>query len=143
YFGLLISLTPVLGGWMARVFERKTTGRIEKWIYRLGRVGEAQEMSWKGDLAAGLVFNLVGFLSLWLLQVAQAFLPLNPQKFGNVSWHLAFNTAMSFTTNTNWQAYMGESTMSYLTQMIGLAVHNFVSAATGFGVLLAIIRGFQ
>ena len=147
YFGLLIGLTPVLGGFMARVFEGKRTflsgilGPVERGVYRLGRVDATEEMSWKRYLGALLIFNFVGFVTLWALQMVQAWLPLNPQKFANLSWHLAFNTAMSFTTNTNWQAYMGESTMSYLTQMIGLAVHNFVSAATGLAVLLGITRG--
>jgi len=149
YFGLLIGLTPVLGGFMARVFEGKRTflsgllGPVERWIYRLGTVDANEEMSWKHYLRALLMFNFIGFVTLWALQMAQAWLPLNPQKFANLSWHLAFNTAMSFTTNTNWQAYSGENTMSYLTQMIGLAVHNFVSAATGLAVLLAITRGLQ
>jgi K+-transporting ATPase ATPase A chain len=149
YFGLLIGLTPVLGGFMARVFEGQRTflsgvlGPVERAIYRLGGVDETEEMTWKRYFLALLVFNLVGLLSLWALQMVQAWLPLNPQKFGNVKWDLAFNTAMSFTTNTNWQAYSGESTMSYLTQMIGLAVHNFTSAATGLAVLLAITRGLK
>jgi K+-transporting ATPase ATPase A chain len=149
YFGLLIGLTPVLGGFMARVFQGERTffsrflGPVERAIYRLGGVEPGEEMSWKRYLGALLLFNLVGFLSLWALQMAQAWLPLNPQKFGNVSWALAFNTAVSFTTNTNWQAYSGEAVLSYLTQMIGLAVHNFVSAATGLSVLLAFTRGLQ
>ncbi|HTS17422.1 MAG TPA: potassium-transporting ATPase subunit KdpA [Verrucomicrobiae bacterium] len=149
YFGLLVGLTPAIGGFMARVFEGRRTllhpilGPVEKWAYRLGGVDMTEEMSWKRYLVALLAFNLVGFMSLWGLQMVQAWLPLNPQKFGNVKWDLAFNTAMSFTTNTNWQAYSGESVMSYLTQMIGLAVHNFTSAATGLAVLLAIIRGLR
>ena len=134
---------------MARVFEGQRTflsgflGPVEKWIYRLGGVDSGQEMTWKGYLAAVLVFNFIGFFATFLQLMAQAALPLNPQKFPGLSWHLAFNTAMSFVTNTNWQAYSGESTMSYLSQMVGLAVHNFTSAATGIAVLLAITRGFK
>jgi K+-transporting ATPase ATPase A chain len=149
YFGLLIGLTPVLGGFMARVFEGERTflsgflGPVEKWIYRLSGVDANEEMTWKGYLAAVLIFNLVGFFVTFAQLMAQATLPLNPQKFAGLSWHLAFNTAMSFVTNTNWQAYSGESTMSYLSQMMGLAVHNFTSAATGIAVLLAITRGLK
>ena len=149
YFGLLIGLTPLLGGFMARVFKGERTflsgilGPVEKWTYRLSGVDEKEEMSWKRYFLAVFIFNLIGLLSLWALEMTQAWLPFNPQKFSNVPWALALNTAISFTTNTNWQAYMGESTMSYLTQMIGLAVHNFTSAATGLAVLLAITRGLK
>ncbi|MGD0650633.1 MAG: potassium-transporting ATPase subunit KdpA [Verrucomicrobiia bacterium] len=149
YFGLLIGLTPLLGGFMARVFEGKRTflsgilGPVEKWIYRLGGVKANEEMSWKRYFCAVLIFNVVGLLSLWALQMLQAWLPLNPQKFPNMPWALALNTAISFITNTNWQAYSGESTVSYLTQMAGLAVHNFLSAATGIAVLLAFARGLK
>jgi potassium-transporting ATPase potassium-binding subunit len=132
YFGLLIGLTPLLGGWMARVFERKTTGRFESFIYRLGRVDAREEMSWKRYLASVFFFNAVGFVSLFVMLMAQ-----------KLSWHLAFNTAMSFVTNTNWQAYSGENTMTYFSQMAGLAVHNFLSAATGIAVMLAIARGLK
>jgi potassium-transporting ATPase potassium-binding subunit len=131
YFGLLIGLTPFLGGWMARVFERETTGRFEKLIYRLGRVDAREEMSWKRYLWAGLAFNAVGFGSLFAILITQT------------SWHLAVNTAMSFVTNTNWQAYSGENTLNYFSQMAGLAVHNFLSAATGIAVMLAIARGLK
>jgi K+-transporting ATPase ATPase A chain len=149
FFGLLIGLTPVLGRFMARVFQGQRTwlhpilGPIEKLIYRLGAVDEKGEMSWQGYFLAVIVFNVVGMLSLWALQMTQAWLPLNPQKLPNVPWALALNTAISFITNTNWQAYSGETTMSYLTQMAGLAVHNFLSAATGIAVLLAVTRGLQ
>ncbi len=149
FFGLLIALTPLLGGFMARVFEGQRTfltgllGPIEKLAYKLGGVDPMEEMSWKRYLWAVLIFNLVGFLSLFALLMAQGALPLNPQHFPGLSWHLAFNTAMSFVTNTNWQAYSGESTMSYFSQMAGLAVHNFLSAATGIAVMLAVIRGLQ
>ena len=149
YFGLLIGLTPPIGRFMARVFGGERTflhpilGPLERWIYRLGVVDQKEEMSWKRYFGAVVIFNLIGLLSLWTLEMVQAWLPLNPQHFPNVPWALALNTAISFTTNTNWQAYMGESTMSYLTQMIGLAVHNFTSAATGLAVLLAITRGLK
>jgi potassium-transporting ATPase potassium-binding subunit len=149
YFGLLVGLTPLLGGFMARVFEGRRTflsrllGPVERGIYRLGGVSADEEMSWKRYFAAVLIFNVIGIASLMALQMTQAWLPLNPQKFPNVPWALALNTAISFITNTNWQAYMGESTMSYLTQMAGLAVHNFLSAATGIAILVAFARALK
>jgi len=149
YFGLLIGLTPLLGGFLARVFEGQRTflasvlGRVEKLIYRLSGVDPAEEMSWKRYFCAVLIFNVIGIVSLMALEMTQASLPLNPQHFPNLPWALALNTAISFITNTNWQAYMGESTMSYLTQMAGLAVHNFLSAATGIAVLVALARGLK
>lgn len=149
YFGLLIGLTPLLGGFMARVFDGKQTflagvlGPVEKWIYRLGGVDPAEEMSWKRYFFAVLIFNVIGIVSLMVLEMTQASLPLNPQHFPNLPWALALNTAISFITNTNWQAYSGENTMSYLTQMAGLAVHNFLSAATGIAVLVAFARGLK
>jgi K+-transporting ATPase ATPase A chain len=149
YFGLLIGLTPLLGGFMARVFDGKRTflagvlGPVEKWIYRLGGVDPAEEMSWKRYFFAVLIFNVIGIVSLMVMEMTQAGLPLNPQHFPNLPWALALNTAISFITNTNWQAYSGENTMSYLTQMAGLAVHNFLSAATGIAVLVAFARGLK
>jgi K+-transporting ATPase ATPase A chain len=149
FFGLLIALTPLLGGFMARVFQGKRTllhpilGPVEKLVYKLSGVDSAEEMTWKTYFWAVLIFNVLGIVSVWGLQMAQVALPLNPQKFANVPWALALNTAVSFITNTNWQAYSGENTMSYLTQMAGLAVHNFLSAATGIAVMLAIIRGLS
>ena len=149
FFGLLIGLAPWLGRFLARVFSGESTflhpvlRPVERLIYRLSGVAADEEMSWKRYLGALLIFNFIGFLSLWLMQMTQAWLPLNPQKFDNVPWALALNTAISFTTNTNWQAYAGESTMSYFTQMVGLAVHNFTSAATGLAVLLAITRAIK
>ena len=149
YVGLLVACAPLLGGFMARVFAGERTGLtrwlapLEQWIYRLGGVRADEEMSWRRYFWAVLTFNVVGLVSLWAIQAVQAWLPLNPQKFGSVSWALALNTAISFITNTNWQAYSGESTMSYLTQMAGLAVHNFLSAATGIAVLLAVARGLK
>jgi K+-transporting ATPase ATPase A chain len=149
FFGLLIGLTPVLGGYMARVFKGERTllhpvlQPIENLCYRLTGVTAAEEMSWSRYFFAVLIFNVAGLGSLMALQMTQAWLPLNPQHLPNVPWALALNTAISFITNTNWQAYMGESTMSYLTQMSGLAVHNFLSAATGIAVLVAFARGLR
>jgi K+-transporting ATPase ATPase A chain len=149
FFGLLIGLTPPLGRFMARVFQGEKTflqpllRPVERLVYWAGGVDERAEMTWKGYFLAVLVFNVVGLLSLMGLQMVQKWLPLNPQNFDNVPWALAFNTAVSFITNTNWQAYEGENSMSYLTQMAGLAVHNFLSAATGIAVLLAVTRGLK
>ena len=145
YFGLLLGLTPVLGGFMARVFEGriKFLAPLEKLIYRLGGVRADEEMSWKRYFVAVLLFNVVGLLSLMAIEMTQGWLPLNPQNFPNVPWALALNTAISFITNTNWQAYSGENTMSYFTQMAGLAVHNFLSAATGIAILVAFARGLK
>ena len=144
---LLIGLTPFIGGWMARVFKGERhflqvpLGWMEKLIYRLGGVDPTEEMSWWQYAKIVLAFNLIGFLALLGLQLTQAWLPLNPAGQSNVELGLAVNTAASFVTNTNWQAYSGENTMSYLTQMMGLGVQNFFSAATGIVVLLALIRG--
>jgi K+-transporting ATPase ATPase A chain len=146
FFGLLICLVPVLGRFMARVFQGEKTflhpmlQPVEKLIYKLSGTKPSEEMTWKTYFLAVLLFNVVGLLSLWLLQTMQAWLPLNPQHFPNVPWALALNTAISFVTNTNWQAYSGENTLSYLTQMAGLAVHNFLSAATGIAILVALAR---
>ncbi len=147
YFGLLILCTPLLGSYMARVYQGQRTWLsplllpLERGIYRLAGVNPTAEMSWKGYLVALLTFNLTGFLLLLLLQLLQGHLPMNPTHLPNVGFLLAFNTATSFMTNTNWQAYGGESTMSYLTQMLGLNVQNFVSAATGMAVVIALTRG--
>ena len=144
---LLAVLSPLLGKYMAKVFmgEKHITkplfGWLESLVYRLSGIKSEEEMNWKTYLYGVLLFNLFGFVFLYLLQIFQAYLPLNTEKLHNVSWHLAFNTAMSFTTNTNWQSYSGENTMSYLVQMLGLTVQNFVSAATGITVVLALIRG--
>jgi len=149
FFGLLLGLTPLLGTFLARVFEGRPPlpvrwlRPLETWVYRLGGVRPDEEMTWKRYFWAVVLFNVVGLLSIWGLQMVQAWLPLNPQKFGNVPWALALNTAISFVTNTNWQAYAGESTLSYLTQMTGLAVHNFLSAATGIAILVAFARGLR
>ncbi len=138
---------PILGSYLAKVFGGKphflsgTLGWLERFCYRAAGVDPREEMTWVSYGKALLLFNCFGFLALLLLQMGQGFLFFNPQGFGAPSWHLAFNTAISFTTNTNWQAYAGETTLSYLTQMTGLTVQNFLSAATGMGVMLALIRG--
>lgn len=145
--GVIVILTPILGSYMARVFQGEKTWLssllrpLEILTYKIAGVKENDEMDWKQYSWALLFFNLIGIVFLMFLQMAQASLPLNPQGVANTSWHLAFNTAVSFVTNTNWQAYSGESTLSYLTQMLGLGVQNFVSAATGIGVFLALTRG--
>jgi potassium-transporting ATPase potassium-binding subunit len=143
----LVAITPPLGRFMVRVFagERhffaRVFGPIERAIYKLSGVDPAQEMSWKAYAIAMLVFNIAGGALLLVMELTQQWLPLNPQHLPNVPFALAFNTAVSFTTNTNWQAYSGENTMSYFTQMAGLAVHNFVSAATGIAIAVALARG--
>jgi potassium-transporting ATPase potassium-binding subunit len=143
----VLLVTPVLGGFMARVFTRQRTWLdpivrpLERLIYRLTGVDESREMRWTEYAVAVLLFSVVSMLVLYAMQRLQTFLPWNPQGFAGVPPDLAFNTAASFTTNTNWQAYSGESTMSYFTQMAGLAYHNFVSAAVGIAVAIAFIRG--
>jgi len=146
---LLLALASVkpLGLYMANVFEARPIwplrlgAPLERWIYRLCGVDSGVEMGWKQYAVGLILFNALGALAVYLLQRCQAWLPLNPQHFGNLSPDSAFNTAVSFVTNTNWQAYAGESTMSYLTQMAGLAVQNFLSAASGIVVAIALIRG--
>jgi len=144
---LLIGLAPLLGYYMSNVFTGKHTllsklfSPAEQWIYKGCSINPSEEMSWKRYFLAVMVFNLIGLGSLWILMMTQAWLPLNPMKLGNVPWDLALNTAISFITNTNWQAYSGEVTMSYFTQMVGLTVHNFLSAATGIAIFLALTRG--
>jgi K+-transporting ATPase ATPase A chain len=143
----LLAVTPMLGRLMARLFadERQIAfpgfALIEGGIYKLSGIDPTREMSWKQYAGAMLAFNLVGGLVLLAIELTQHWLPLNPQHLPGVPFPLAFNTAVSFMTNTNWQAYSGEATMSYFTQMAGLAVHNFVSAATGIAVAVALARG--
>ena len=147
FFIVLVALVKPLGWYMARVYTGQTCGMdrvmgpLERVIYRVCGVREAEDMNWKTYAVAMLLFNVTGLVALYALQRVQEFLPLNPGTFGAVAPDLAFNTAASFITNTNWQAYAGESTLSYLTQMLGLTVQNFVSAATGMAVLVALIRG--
>src|SRR5580704_5442718 len=136
FLALIFAVTKPMGIFMARVFGREKTFMdpvlrpVERLLYHLTGVDENHEMPWTEYAVAMLMFSLVSMLLLYVMQRVQGFLPFNPQKFGAVNpAHLAFNTAASFTTNTNWQAYAGETTMSYFTQMAGLAYHNFTSAA--------------
>jgi potassium-transporting ATPase potassium-binding subunit len=144
---LLLACVKPLGLYMANVFDGRAIwplragAPLERWIYRLCAVDPAHEMGWKTYAAGLLLFNGIGALALYVLQRSQLWLPLNPQHFPNLSADSAFNTAVSFVTNTNWQGYSGESTMSYLTQMAGLAVQNFLSAASGIVVAIALVRG--
>ena len=146
FFLVLLLLTKPLGIYMAKVFsgEKVFLSRliypIENLIYRICGINKTEEQPWTTYTLAMLLFNFIGAFLLYFLQRLQSYLPLNPQGFNNVTPDLAFNTAVSFTTNTNWQAYSGESTMSYLTQMLGLAVQNFLSAAVGMAVAIAFIR---
>jgi potassium-transporting ATPase potassium-binding subunit len=148
YFGVLVLLIKPLGLYMARVFNGEPTfldpilRPVERFIYRLSGVDPGQEQHWTTYTAAMLIFNLTGLVLLYALQRLQQGLPLNPQDFGPPSPDSAFNTAVSFTSNTNWQSYAGESTMSYLSQMAGLTVQNFLSAATGIALAIALIRAF-
>ena len=148
YVVTLIALAKPLGWYMARVYEGESVGLnrllapVERVIYRLSGVNPEEEMRWTDYAIGFLVFNLLGALAVFALQRLQASLPFNPQNLPGVSPDSAFNTAASFATNTNWQGYGGETTMSYLTQMLGLTVQNFVSAAAGMAVLVALIRGF-
>lgn len=148
FLALIFAVTKPLGLFMTRVFAGERTfldpvlRPVERGIYRVTAVDEKHEMRWTEYATAMLLFSAVSMLLLYVIQRIQALLPLNPQHFAGVTpQHLAFNTAASFTTNTNWQAYSGESTMSYLTQMAGLAYHNFASAATGIVLAIAFIRG--
>jgi potassium-transporting ATPase potassium-binding subunit len=147
YLVLIFAVTKPLGAFMARVFNRERTfldpvvRPIERLLYRVTGVDENHEMRWTEYAVAMLMFSGVSMLLLYLIERVQQFLPWNPQKFGAVAQDLAFNTAASFTTNTNWQNYAGEATMSYLTQMAGLAYHNFASAAVGIALAIAFIRG--
>jgi potassium-transporting ATPase potassium-binding subunit len=148
FLALVFLVTKPMGVYMTRVFSREKTFMdsimrpIERVIYRVTLVDENQEMRWTEYAIAVLLFSAVSMIVLYAIERLQLFLPFNPQKFAGVTpTHLAFNTAASFTTNTNWQAYSGESTMSYFTQMAGLALHNFISAATGIALAIAFIRG--
>jgi len=147
YLAIIFAITKPLGVFMARVFSRERTfldpiaRPVERLLYRLTGVDEDHEMRWTEYALTMLLFSGVTMLLLYLIQRVQQFLPLNPQKFGAVPQALSFNTAASFTTNTNWQNYAGETTMSYLTQMAGLAYHNFASAAIGIALAIAFIRG--
>jgi potassium-transporting ATPase potassium-binding subunit len=147
YFAVLLALVKPLGWYMARVYQGRSCGLdrivspIERLIYRLCKIDPADDMTWKTYAIGMLFFNAAGMLFLYVLQRVQGLLPLNPASVGMVGPDLAFNTAASFASNTNWQSYGGETTLSYLTQMLGLTVQNFVSAATGMAILVALIRG--
>jgi K+-transporting ATPase ATPase A chain len=147
FLAVLLALVKPLGTYMARAVQGRPPGLtriatpLEAGIYRLARIDPGDEMDWKAYAMALLLFNLVGVLALYLLQRCQALLPLNPQHFPNIAADSAFNTAISFVTNTSWQSYVGEATMSHLSQMLGIGVQSFLSAASGMAVLLALIRG--
>ncbi|OGP94552.1 MAG: potassium-transporting ATPase subunit KdpA [Deltaproteobacteria bacterium RBG_16_54_18] len=148
-FLCVLTLAAVLlGGFMTMVFTGKRTfltriaGPTEKFLYRLFGVDKEDEMSWKTYTLSLVIFNAMGIVVLFVLQLTQGVLPFNPQRFGAVRWDTALNTAISFVTNTNWQAYGGEQTMSYFTQMVGITVQNFLSAAVGLAAVVALIRGF-
>ncbi len=148
YLAVLIALAIPLGAYIKKVmngektFLSKILTPCENAVYKVMRVNKDEQMNWKKYAVSVLIFSGIGFVFLFLLQLLQGVLPGNPQGLAGVKWDLAFNTAASFITNTNWQAYSGESTLSYLTQALGLTVQNFVSAATGIAVLFALIRGF-
>ncbi len=147
FFGLILLLTKPMGIYLTSVYNGERTflgfllAPVERLFYRITRVSPAVEMNWKQYAVAMILFSLVSSLALYAIQRLQFFLPLNPQEFAAPSEHLSFNTAVSFVTNTNWQSYGGETTMSYFTQMTGLALQNFVSAAVGMALAIAFIRG--
>jgi len=147
YLLVILLVTKPIGVFMTRVFNREKTfldpvlRPVERLVYRLTGVDEKREMRWTEYAVAMLLFSGVSMTVLYLIERTQKWLPFNPQKFGNLEPGLAFGTAASFTTNTNWQVYSGESTMSYFTQMAGLAYHNFVSAAVGIVLAIVVIRG--
>jgi K+-transporting ATPase ATPase A chain len=148
YLAVLLLLVKPLGWYMARVYDGKpcgldrALGPVERLVYRISGLAASNEMGWQQYAAAVLFFSFAGFVLLYGLMRLQAVFPMNPEHVAAVPPDLSFNTAVSFVTNTNWQAYSGETTMSYLTQMLGLAVQNFLSAASGMAVLVALIRGF-
>ena len=148
YLAILVVLAIPLGAYIKNVmsgektFLSKVLTPCENLIYKVMRVDREEQMTWKKYAVSVMIFSGIGLVFLFLLQLLQGVLPGNPQNLSGVKWDLAFNTSASFITNTNWQAYSGESTLSYLTQALGLTVQNFVSAATGIAVLFALIRGF-
>jgi potassium-transporting ATPase potassium-binding subunit len=150
FSAILLALTKPFGLWLKSVLDSSRKSRLdricltlEKGVYRLLGVDAEKGQDWKGWVASVVLFNLAGFALTYLVLAFQGVLPLNPQGFGGLSWHLAFNTAVSFMTNTNWQSYGGESTLTYFSQMVGLATHNFTSAATGIAVAAAVVRGLS
>lgn len=148
YCIILVAFAVPLGGYIGKIMngEKVVLSRllapVERGIYKILKTDEEEDMGWKTYGAAAGIFSLISLAFLWLLLLVQGILPLNPEGIQGNSWHLGFNTAASFVTNTNWQAYSGESALSYLSQMLGLGVQNFVSAAVGIAVLFALIRGF-
>ncbi|MFB3894939.1 MAG: potassium-transporting ATPase subunit KdpA [bacterium] len=146
--GMVFLLSIPTGKYIARVYSGDKTfltgilRPIESGIYRICGIDETEEMNWKTYTWVVVWFNLVFLIAIFLLEILQGYLPLNPQRFSGVRWDTALNTAISFLTNTNWQSYGGETTMSYLTQMLGMTVHNFVTPAMGMAVMVAMIRGF-
>jgi len=150
FSAILLALTKPFGLWLKSVLDPSRKSKVdriclplEKGVFRLLGVDASKGQDWKGWVASVVLFNFAGFVLTYLILVLQGSLPLNPQGFGGMPWHLAFNTAISFMTNTNWQSYAGENTVSYFSQMVGLAVHNFTSAATGIAVAAAVIRGLS
>lgn len=149
YLAVLVALAIPLGRFMAHVMDGERTfltpvlAPVERGLFRLLHIDATEQMGWKRYLVCVLAFSGIGLVVLIALQLLQGVLPGNPEGLGGVSWDLSFNTAVSFVTNTNWQAYSGETTLSYLTQLAGLTVQNFVSAATGISVMFALIRGFR
>ena len=147
YLGVLFMLAYPLAGFMVKRMQAPLSANEQRWFSRFGMLGVdnhgklSDEMSWKQYAIAILLFNIIGLVALFGLQLLQGILPLNPEKFSAPTWHSAFNTAISFMTNTNWQSYGGESTMSYLTQMLGMSLQNFLSGSTGIAVAFALIRG--
>ena len=148
FVAVVLVLVKPLGLYMTKVFNGERTWLspvlrpVERLFYAVSGVRENEDQHWLAYAFGMLLFNAAGFFLLYAILRLQGYLPLNPQGFGNVAPDLAFNTAISFTTNTNWQNYVGEATMSYFSQMAGLTVHNFVSAATGIALAVALIRGF-
>jgi len=147
YLAVLFMLPYPLAGFMVKRMQAPLSANEQRWFSRFGMLGVdnhgklSDEMNWKQYAIAILLFNIIGLVALFGLQLLQGILPLNPEKFSAPTWHSAFNTAISFMTNTNWQSYGGESTMSYLTQMLGMSLQNFLSGATGIAVAFALIRG--
>lgn len=147
YLAVLFMLAYPLAGFMVKRMQAPLSANEQRWFSRFGMLGVdnhgklSGEMNWKQYAIAILLFNIIGLVALFGLQLLQGILPLNPEKFSAPTWHSAFNTAVSFMTNTNWQSYGGESTMSYLTQMLGMSLQNFLSGATGIAVAFALIRG--
>ena len=147
YLGVLFMLAYPLAGFMVKRMQAPLSANEQRWFSRFGMLGVdnhgklSDEMSWKQYAIAIVLFNIIGLVALFGLQLLQGILPLNPEKFSAPTWHSAFNTAISFMTNTNWQSYGGESTMSYLTQMLGMSLQNFLSGSTGIAVAFALIRG--